>query len=88
MIANSLYNHYRWRLVVHGGVDGFSRFIVYLRCNNNNESTSVLELFRSAVHNYGLPDSVRSDCGGENVKVNTLHFVALSSEHYPQSMSQ
>jgi hypothetical protein len=26
----------RWRLVVHGGVDGYSRLPVYLHCSNNN----------------------------------------------------
>ena len=36
---------FRWRLVVHGGVDGFSRFIVYLSCSNNNRSETVYKLF-------------------------------------------
>lgn len=59
----------RWRLVIHGGIDGFARFIVYLRCSANNTSGTVLSLFRAAVREYGLPDQVRSDRGGENVKV-------------------
>ena len=60
---------FRWRLVVHGGVDGFSRFIVYLSCSNNNKSETVYHLFESAIRDYGIPDRVRSDKGGENIKV-------------------
>ena len=25
-----------WRFVIHGGIDGFSRSIVYLKCSPNN----------------------------------------------------
>ena len=55
--------------MVHGGIDGFSRFIVYLGCNTNNTSDTVLRLFTKAVYSYGLPDRIRCDKGGENVKV-------------------
>ena len=59
----------KWRFVVHGGIDGFSRTVVYLRCSTNNEASTVLASFIEAVSKYGLPDQVRSDCGGENVQV-------------------
>ena len=52
---------FRWRLVVLGGVDGYSRFIVYLKCSNNNRSSTVLDLFEGAVQQFGMPDRVRSD---------------------------
>ena len=55
--------------MIHGGVDGFSLFIVYLACNTNNTSETVVQLFSHAVHEYGFPDHVRCDKGGENVKV-------------------
>ncbi|KAL9966237.1 hypothetical protein ACROYT_G024284 [Oculina patagonica] len=59
----------RWRFVIHGGIDGFSRMIVFLQCNTNNRAATVLRLFQSAAEVYGLPSRVRSDKGGENVKV-------------------
>lgn len=59
----------RWRIVVHGGIDGFSRKIMYLRANDNNRAATVLDCFLGAVHEHGLPHRVRSDKGGENVEV-------------------
>ena len=59
----------RWRLVIHAGVDGFSRLITYVKCANNNFASTVLEGFLKGVSIYGLPYSVRTDCGGENVDV-------------------
>ena len=59
----------RWGFVVHGGVDGFSRLIVYLYCSNNNRADTVLELFQRATTVFGIPSRVRSDRGGENVGV-------------------
>ena len=48
----------RWRFVIHGGIDGFSRTIVYLHCSNNNRAVTHLSLFVSAVRSYGLPENV------------------------------
>ena len=39
----------RWRIVVHGTIDGYSRMITYLQCNNNNLAATVLHLFLDAI---------------------------------------
>jgi hypothetical protein len=59
----------RWGLVIHGGIDGFSRLIAYLDCSNNNCASTVTQLFRRACSLFGVPSRVRSDRGGENVGV-------------------
>ncbi|KAK3732013.1 hypothetical protein QZH41_016884, partial [Actinostola sp. cb2023] len=60
----------RWRIVVHGGIDGFSRIpSVFLHASDNNRADTVLQQFLGAVDECGLPSRVRSDKGGENVDV-------------------
>ena len=58
----------RWRFVIRASIDGFSRTVTYIQCANNRAQT-VLEFFRQGVTRFGLPDSIRSDHGGENVNV-------------------
>ena len=59
----------RWRLVIHGAIDGYSRKILYLKCANNNKASTVVTYFSHAVSLFDLPNKVRSDKGGENVDV-------------------
>ena len=63
---------YRWRIVIHSGVDGYSRIPVYLKASNNNKASTVLTCFQEAISEFGLPSRVRSDKGGENVEVATF----------------
>ncbi len=55
--------------MIHAGIDGYSRRIMYIYCSNNNRASTVLEVFLSGVARNGLPNRVRSDKGGENVDV-------------------
>ena len=59
----------RWRIVVHGGMDGYSQIIVYLNASTNNCAHTVFNLFWKATQVFGVPSRVRSDKGGENVDV-------------------
>ncbi|KAJ7373308.1 hypothetical protein OS493_012899 [Desmophyllum pertusum] len=59
----------RWRFVIHGMIDGYSRMIIFLRCSIDNKASTVLSYFVDGVERFGLPSRVRGDCGGENADV-------------------
>ena len=60
-----------WKIVVHGCIDGFSRRIMFLRCNSNNRAETVLNLFLDAINRDGnlWPSRIRVDKDVENVLV-------------------
>uniref|UniRef100_A0A4W5MCW4 Integrase core domain-containing protein n=1 Tax=Hucho hucho TaxID=62062 RepID=A0A4W5MCW4_9TELE len=58
----------RWRIVIHGAVDGYSR-LVFLKASDNNRSATVMESFEAAITSYGVPSRVRCDRGGENNRI-------------------
>ena len=74
----------RWRFVIHGLIDGFSRMVLYLNVAGNNKADTVLGLFQQAVEKYGLPAKVRSDMGGENTLV--AQYMLHHPERGPGSM--
>ena len=84
----------RWRLVVHGGIDGYSRIPVYLKVASNNKAETVFDAFCAAVTKFGLPSRVRADRGGENILIaryTTEHsergrgsFIVGQSVHNPR----
>ena len=59
----------RWNFVIVGGIDGFSRLPVMLKCTDTNNADTLLTCFLEAVNSYGLPRRVRTDQGLENVKI-------------------
>ena len=59
----------RWRLVIHAGIDGFSRSVVYIKCSSNNCATTVIDAFLDGISKFGVPSCVRSDHGGENIEI-------------------
>ena len=48
----------RYKLVIHAGIDGFSRLVTFIRCADNNRAKTVLENFVSATHQYGIPSPI------------------------------
>ena len=59
-------------MVIHAGIDGYSRRMTYLHCSTNNQAQAVLTLFRNAVVVYDLPSHVRGNHDIENVDVARL----------------
>ena len=45
----------RWRFVVHGGIDGYSRLITFLACHSNNCAKTMLTAFEGGIQKYGRP---------------------------------
>jgi len=81
----------RWGIVIHGCIDGCTRYIIYLVARDNNRAETVLDAFVEGVARNQLPLRVRGDKGGENVRVadymilhrgvNTNAFIAGPSTH-------
>uniref|UniRef100_A0A667Y9I1 Integrase catalytic domain-containing protein n=1 Tax=Myripristis murdjan TaxID=586833 RepID=A0A667Y9I1_9TELE len=59
----------RWKIVVHGAMDGYSRMLAFLQCSNNNRAETVMDLFNAAINEFGRPLHIRSDHGGENARI-------------------
>lgn len=57
--------------VVHGGIDGFSRMITFLRCSTNNRTDTVMSgsLSEGSATVRCAFSRMRGDHGGENVEV-------------------
>ena len=50
----------RWRIIIHGGIDGYSRLITFLQASCNNRAETMLLAFLKAVDEFGLPSRVRT----------------------------
>lgn len=59
----------RWRFVVHGAIDGFSRTIIYLSCSTDNKSQTVFQLFLDSLPTFKCLRRIPSDQGTENIDV-------------------
>lgn len=60
----------RWKIIIHGFIDGYSRFVVGIRASNNNRADTVLDLFEECrCRTRATPHRCRGDCGMENVRV-------------------
>ena len=60
---------FRWKFIIHGAIDGFSRKTMYLLCTTNNKAVTVLEEFLGAVKKHDLPLRVWGDMGIENADI-------------------
>ena len=59
----------RWRIVIHGGIDGYSRLVTFLHASANNRAETVLSVFMNAINEFGLLSRICTDKGGENVLI-------------------
>ncbi|KAL0565018.1 hypothetical protein V5O48_017012, partial [Marasmius crinis-equi] len=72
---NALWHHdgqhglIRYRIVIHGFVDGYSRMITGMRAHDNNRKDTVAALSHDARAVHGTPSRVRGDHGVENLEV-------------------
>ena len=71
----------RWGFVIHGCIDGYSRFVTYLKVSNNKRPSTVLGYFKAAVRDYGLPSRVRGDHGLENNGIENYMIEKRGRQH-------
>lgn len=70
----------RWKIVIHGFIDGKTRFVVGLRAHNNNRADTVLDFFLDITDVHGCPSRVRGDHGVENTGV-ARHMETVMGEN-------
>uniref|UniRef100_A0A8C6SKU6 Integrase catalytic domain-containing protein n=1 Tax=Neogobius melanostomus TaxID=47308 RepID=A0A8C6SKU6_9GOBI len=75
---DGLHKLIRWKFVIHGSMDGFSRLITFLNCSVDNRASTVLNQFQEAVQLFGWPLHVRTDLGGENTDI----WRAMTEHHH------
>ncbi len=59
----------RYKIIIHGFIDGYSRLITGLRASGNNYKETVFDVFKDAIASFGLPSRMRGDHGWENTMV-------------------
>lgn len=55
--------------MIHGGIDGYSRLIVYLNVALDNTAATAFAPFANACQEFGVPSRVRTDHGLENTDI-------------------
>ena len=70
---------------IHGGIDGFSRKVLWVEVTKSNTSPeTVAQLYLDCVRqNKGCPLQTRSDCGTENGVVAAAQCYFRSNDDYP-----
>ena len=67
-----------WGIWVHGGIDGYSRYVIYLEATTNKKPGTVNTIFVKACNMYGWPSRGRWDKGTENRGA----MLSLIDHHY------
>ncbi|KAL3059235.1 hypothetical protein OYC64_011203 [Pagothenia borchgrevinki] len=70
----------RYNIVIFGGIDGFSRKIMYLEPANNNKASTGFTFFLTSCERNGLPSRVRCDQGVENVDIDRFMFTVRGTD--------
>ncbi|KAJ9096300.1 hypothetical protein QFC20_006438 [Naganishia adeliensis] len=58
-----------WKIVIHGAIDGKSHVVTFMYASDNNRADTVRGLFLGGTQQWGWPQRVRVDHGGENLGV-------------------
>ena len=58
-----------WGIIIHGGINGYSRLVTYLVVATNNQAETAFRAFQTGNEDYGVPSRVCTDKGGENVQI-------------------
>ncbi|XP_057301646.1 uncharacterized protein LOC130636069 [Hydractinia symbiolongicarpus] len=55
----------RWNFVIHGIIDGYSRFVPMLRISTDNLAKTAFDFFLESIRSCGIPGRMRADGGSE-----------------------
>ncbi|KAK1898349.1 LL-diaminopimelate aminotransferase [Dissostichus eleginoides] len=69
----------RYGLVIFGGIDGFSRKIMYLGAATDNKASTSLDFFLEGVQKYGFPLRIERLWRDVWMAVSNVHYEVLHS---------
>ena len=67
--------------MIHAGIDGFTRSVVYIKCSSNNCATTVIDAFLDGISNLAFLHVFVLTMVEKTLKYGSLYFTSIIILH-------